>query len=338
MAKYIKTEDGYKRPTDIDGFPLQTHGITKGELLANFNFEGYYFEPWTVGIDENIFEGRNPLYFIIDGQGYVSLCNNGIYGDPEYIKFPFYVDEGSDGWGIRLPGDDLYQTHTVLIYEGIIQKLDEQYLPDDIVKISDIVQSDWLQNDYAHDGYIKNRTHYKTYVNSGNVLENYHFRLTGGTLTYFFDEKLVIALRHFLNECTFTFSDTSQTLTPRNFTFIENDEFCFDLNYGTYRYLSITCNCISNKVIIAIHRQCNNVKINYPEYNTVYHTLSEDYIPDTIARVSDIPDAVPVPATASIGQTICVSEVDENGKPTAWETADVPVSTQIQIVTWGADD
>ncbi len=35
-------------------------------------------------------------------------------------------------------------------------------------------------------------------------------------------------------------------------------------------------------------------------------------------------DYIPVPATAEVGQTIRVSEVDENGKPTAWEAVDFP--------------
>jgi hypothetical protein len=36
-----------------------------------------------------------------------------------------------------------------------------------------------------------------------------------------------------------------------------------------------------------------------------------------------IVDAIPVPATAEIGQTIVVKAVDENGKPTEWEAADM---------------
>lgn len=35
-------------------------------------------------------------------------------------------------------------------------------------------------------------------------------------------------------------------------------------------------------------------------------------------------DYIPVPATASVGQTIKVSAVDEDGNPTAWEAADFP--------------
>ena len=35
-------------------------------------------------------------------------------------------------------------------------------------------------------------------------------------------------------------------------------------------------------------------------------------------------DSIPVPTTAEVGQTIVVTEVDDNGKPTAWECADLP--------------
>jgi hypothetical protein len=36
-----------------------------------------------------------------------------------------------------------------------------------------------------------------------------------------------------------------------------------------------------------------------------------------------IPESIPVPETAEVGQTIVVKAVDENGKPTEWEGADV---------------
>ena len=39
-------------------------------------------------------------------------------------------------------------------------------------------------------------------------------------------------------------------------------------------------------------------------------------------------DYIPAPATAQIGQTIVVKAVDENGKPTEWEAADVPEQVQ----------
>lgn len=39
-------------------------------------------------------------------------------------------------------------------------------------------------------------------------------------------------------------------------------------------------------------------------------------------KLSELPDPVVYPASASVGQTIVVKEVDENGKPTKWESAD----------------
>lgn len=58
----------------------------------------------------------------------------------------------------------------------------------------------------------------------------------------------------------------------------------------------------------------------------IVHTLNEKFIPDSIARTSDIPeipDAVITPTTAKVGQTIVVKSVDENGKPTDWEAVDL---------------
>lgn len=42
-------------------------------------------------------------------------------------------------------------------------------------------------------------------------------------------------------------------------------------------------------------------------------------------------EKISAPATASVGQTIKVSVVDENGKPTAWEAVDTPVDVVIKI-------
>jgi hypothetical protein len=61
----------------------------------------------------------------------------------------------------------------------------------------------------------------------------------------------------------------------------------------------------------------NNIEI----YWALHHQLVEQYIPTTIARASDV---IPLPATASVGQTIKVSAVDANGKPTAWVATNFP--------------
>ena len=55
----------------------------------------------------------------------------------------------------------------------------------------------------------------------------------------------------------------------------------------------------------------------------------EKVVDNAINSLSDkISDCVIAPATASVGQTIMVMEVDETGKPTAWEAVDFPEQVQ----------
>lgn len=42
--------------------------------------------------------------------------------------------------------------------------------------------------------------------------------------------------------------------------------------------------------------------------------------------IADVKSKINPPATATIGQTIVVKEVDESGKPTEWEAADLPTN------------
>jgi hypothetical protein len=42
------------------------------------------------------------------------------------------------------------------------------------------------------------------------------------------------------------------------------------------------------------------------------------------------------PATAEVGQLLSVKAIDENGKPIELEVVDA--ATQVQIITWEADD
>lgn len=44
----------------------------------------------------------------------------------------------------------------------------------------------------------------------------------------------------------------------------------------------------------------------------------------------ELPDSgIPIPETAEVGQTIVVKAVDENGKPTEWECADIPPDWEV---------
>jgi hypothetical protein len=52
----------------------------------------------------------------------------------------------------------------------------------------------------------------------------------------------------------------------------------------------------------------------------IVHRIDEKYLPNSVLLKDE---AIPVPSIAQVGQTIVVSEVDENGKPTKWEAIDI---------------
>ena len=87
--------------------------------------------------------------------------------------------------------------------------------------------------------------------------------------------------------------------------------------------------------------EVNKVVINTHEGERTLIDLTEDSVsPETLAEGETAHDAsgtkivgtmkvnngeyIPTPAQATVGQTIVVKAVDENGKPTEWETADMP--------------
>lgn len=51
----------------------------------------------------------------------------------------------------------------------------------------------------------------------------------------------------------------------------------------------------------------------------------------------EVPNKIPTPTTAKVGQTIVVKEVDENGKPTEWECKDYYGLSPTAIATIAAD-
>ena len=71
-----------------------------------------------------------------------------------------------------------------------------------------------------------------------------------------------------------------------------------------------------------------------PEINTTYYLSSDNMIArgNGIANlngyvksmIDSAGECIPAPATAEVGQAIVVKAVDENGKPTEWEAADIP--------------
>ena len=59
------------------------------------------------------------------------------------------------------------------------------------------------------------------------------------------------------------------------------------------------------------------------EEGNIKRVSKNNVVPNNVALKSDIPDAVINPSSAVVGQTIVVKAVDETGKPTEWECADM---------------
>lgn len=69
---------------------------------------------------------------------------------------------------------------------------------------------------------------------------------------------------------------------------------------------------------------------------TTEKKLPNSYLPDDVALKSDIPEGgggADIDVVAEVGQTIIVKEVDENGKPTKWESADFPEGVKVYTIS-----
>lgn len=71
------------------------------------------------------------------------------------------------------------------------------------------------------------------------------------------------------------------------------------------------------------------------ENGSIVKMAANSMIPEDVALKSDV---VLAPATASVGQTIVVKAVDENGKPTEWEAAGGGEKYVIDVVQNPEDD
>lgn len=189
-----------------------------------------------------------------------------------------------------------------------IHKLDPKYLPDTDV------QPDWNQNDETAADYVKNRTHYEGVVLGAPT--TYSSLIYTGRSTWG-DAAAAKALVYAFDSVNLGFTNSavlqSNTRTGNTRTLV------YAIGSGT---LEIVAMADEGRVITTNNTTKSQKCLwEYPStVEVVVHPLDKKYIPDDIARVEDIP----FPASAKVGQTIVVKAVDSNGKPTAWQAADMP--------------
>ena len=113
-------------------------------------------------------------------------------------------------------------------------------------------------------------------------------------------------------------------------------QFCCLDEDGTYSYIWTTDTYKS----IPVHDSYSNSEGVIENYADVFDKifLQLEKVPDTLSDLENDVGAVFVNDSASVGQIIKVAAVDDTGKPTAWEPADLPDWEQIDEKVGNLDD
>jgi hypothetical protein len=195
--------------------------------------------------------------------------------------------------------------------------------------ITAIPQADWNQNDENAPDYVKNRTHYSglqhiTFTGDTDGLDVYNGYLyrvhsdtpnindvIGGTMTVLVDGSY--------RDFTITESWVKQL------TAYPNDGYV--INNSVIVFFNDVPNVAKAGIYFAWHQAiCQVAGLSY----NVRKTLDEKYIPDTIARKSDIPDAIAVDPTLTIEGAAADAKATGDAIGAVSElVGDVAVATQI---------
>ena len=193
---------------------------------------------------------------------------------------------------------------------------------------SDIVQSDWEQNDETALDYIKNRTHYVDVATEVLLAERAVEEVTAqigeldgvafwtGTQTFIYNTLIITfdGIKYQLDAFTYDsrpYWGDSRLIGETNN--ISDVPFLIETGYGyaegTFFGEEIPVWNVSLNDSIA--GTPHTIKIEF-ENGIQYHTLDEKYIPDTIARISNIPEGLPSYTSEDEGKILRIV----NGVPT----------------------
>ena len=182
------------------------------------------------------------------------------------------------------------------------------------------VQPDWNQNDETAADYVKNRTHWEEGVQT--VIEwdgstEGRDSTNPGTTAYKISE-LTPCINELIGATVVMNNGEIVVLTADDVYEVTPDVISCRMNFivTTVTKLSLGENVLTFPSIgvYAIREETYVSSITYG--STTIHPLDEKFIPESIARKTA---TLPMPTTASVGQYIVVSAVDESGKVTATE-------------------
>lgn len=280
--------------------------------LGNFN-EAAQDSTGGVGLVPNdmyIVDFGGELYTVrcwLDTYAGVLMSNGGYYDRTTPIselKFKLY-DNHYYNHSFRIMGNDTSPSYIKLyhIIPDNVTKLDEKYIPDTIMRKTDVVKPDWNENYEQSDAFILNRTHSREIIGYTDVVEEIEFSLGGGLMTNGKGEYWYIN-----NEALQSSGKPIFTIEREKIYAITYDDVEYILEVkmdgirpyvGRSVYVDSIIPVTDDKVPFAIKTlrdgslQINgeggkhSIKIQTADIR--FNQLSERYLPSTIARTKDIP-------------------------------------------------
>ena len=244
------------------------------------------------------------------------------------IYFLYYVDEYATS--LTTPN---YQFPKSVIN---VNTLDEKYIPDTIARKSDVAQSDWNETNETSSAYIKNKPFYEeegysntlTWDGTTDGYDSFYCEDWGTTYVKLSDSAPTLDdLQSF--SITYNVSNTVFTETDFNFVF-DADNVITDTHYHLV-YIVLADNTEYNGVIfpkkgVYVFVDCDGWYIanftvnNFQFVTTIVKQIDEKFIPNTIARIEDIPE---------------VKQADWNEPNINSKGEKIPLTDSDIVATWG---
>ena len=182
---------------------------------------------------------------------------------------------------------------------------------------------DWNQNISGAAGYIKNRPFY-----DGTI---YTHTFDGVTEFYVLGTDFCAKLYEKKEEAKYIINGNELTFKT-DYGNYNDQSWSYSVTDGTSEYIIYACASNNNGIdkiqVITMGGSLLPATISFSVEDAL-HKLDEKYIPDSINERID--EKVTTPNTASVGQTLVVKSVDETGRPTDWETVNLPKQMIVNI-------
>lgn len=280
--------------------------------LGNFNEAAYDSTGWfgLVADDMYIVDFGGETYTVrcwLDTYAGVLMSNGGYYDrktPPSELKFKLY-DNHYYSQSFRIMGNDTSPSYIKLyhIIPDNVTKLDEKYIPDTIMRKTDVVKPDWNENSEQSDAFILNRTHSREILSYTDVVEEIEFSLGGTSIGNGKGEHWCADVEALQSSDKPIFTIEQEKIYAVTYDGVEYIlEVKIDVSrpyIGRSVYVDSYAPVTDDKVPFAIKtlrdgrlqingkRGSHSIKIQTADIQ--FNQLSERYLPSTIARTKDIP-------------------------------------------------